>query len=200
MNPKIGNRSDSQSITEIAHVIHASAKRPFLIGIDGQSGAGKSYLADRLHERLPHIVIIRNDDFYQPMEEAVGAILNPEQGYEQYFDWRRLEQQVLIPLSIGQSAQYRRYDWLKGEVTEAIETVDATSIVVVEGVYVTRPELRKYFDLRIWVETDAQQRWQRQVARGENSQEWIERWAAAERFYVENHRPHELAHVIVRGE
>jgi uridine kinase len=200
MSDNSANHCDSFGISRVALAIQSLAKRPLLVGIDGLSGAGKTHLANGLQERMPDLAIVRHDDFYRPMEETARQCLNAEQGYQQYFDWQRVEQQVLHPLSLNQAASYQRYDWLKGEVTEAVAIVDTTSIVVVEGVYVTRPELRNYYDLRIWVETSAQERWRRQVARGENSREWIERWAAAESYYIDLIAPSQSAHLVVSGE
>ena len=187
------------SITEIAQVIETSTKRPYLIGIDGRSGAGKSILSERLNERLPNVVVVHVDDFYQVMLAVARESLDAEQGYYQYFDWNRLRQQVLIPLSIRKMARYQRYDWVKESLAENLE-VKPQGIIIVEGVYSIRPELRKYYDLCIWIETSERERLRRQIARGENTIEWIQRWAAAEIFYVENFCPQRFAHMIIAGE
>ncbi len=165
----------------ILQKVEAVTKRPYLIGIDGHSAAGKSTFASKLREQLTDAPVIHMDDFYRVMDEKVRSTLDSEQGYYRYFDWERLEQQVLLPLSTGDIADYQRYDWGKEELLETIE-VDPMGSVIVEGVYSTRPELRKYYDLCVWVETSESERSRRQMDRGENTSEWIERWAAAEMF------------------
>mgnify|MGYP002621516900 CR=1 FL=1 len=187
------------SVENIIHELEAARKSPFLVGIDGLSGAGKSTIADRLRELLPNVEVVRKDDFYRVMDEAVRFSLAAEQGYQQYFDWQRLERQVLRPISAGQSTRYQRYDWVREALAETIE-LSSHSIVVVEGVCSTRPELRDYYHLRIWVETSEPERLRRQIARGENSIEWISRWAAAESYYVEKFSPRDSAHRIVAGD
>ncbi|MCZ6681510.1 MAG: AAA family ATPase [Candidatus Poribacteria bacterium] len=187
------------SISSIVQELQAVTKRPYLVGIDGRSGAGKSILSHRLHEQLTDAVVVHKDDFYRVMDEAVRATFSAEQGYYRYFDWQRLEQQVLLPLTAQQTARYQRYDWVKEELAETIE-VSSTNIIIVEGVYSTRPELTHYYDLCIWVETSETERFRRQIARGENTSEWIQHWAAAEIFYVANFRPSRSAHMIVVGE
>ena len=179
--------------------LKAAAKRPYLVGIDGRSGSGKSVLAERLREQLSDIVVIHKDDFYRVMDEVIRAELGAEQGYYNYFDWGRLEHEVLLPLSDGQPARYRRYDWVKKELAETIE-VGPQHIVVVEGVGSTRPELRDKYDFRIWVETGEAERLKRQLARTWDSLEWIQRWAAAETYYVETFQPMRSAHVVFAGE
>lgn len=187
------------SPSEILQHLAAATKRPYLVGIDGRGGAGKSTLAKRLCEQLPDAVIVHVDDLYRVIAESVRETFSPQQGYERNFDWQRLEQQVLIPLANGQPAKYERYDWVQKALAETIE-VSPHQIVLVEGVTSTRPELRNYYDLRIWVETSDAERMRRQYARRENTNEQITRWAAAEAFYVENFRPAEPAHFIIAGE
>jgi uridine kinase len=192
-------KSKKQNATSIIlQKIEAVTKRPYLIGIDGRSGAGKSTWAGKLRKQLPDVLVIHKDDFYRVLYEKVRATLDSEQGYYQYFDWERLEQHVLLPLSSGDIAHYQRYDWGKEKLLETIE-VNPTSIIVVEGVYSTRPELRKYYDLCVWVETSESERLRRQKDRGENTSMWIQRWAAAEKFYVTNIRPSLSQSLIVSG-
>ena len=187
------------SVAEILRTLRTVTKRPYLVGIDGHSGAGKSTLSNRLKNQRNDVVIVRKDDFYQVMDENDRTALDAEQGYYQYFDWQRLERQVLVPLAGGQPAQYERYDWVLNELAETV-AVNPANIVIVEGVSSIRPELRKYYDLRIWIETSAPERTRRQIARGENTNEWIQRWAAAETFYAENFEPNRSADFIVSGE
>jgi hypothetical protein len=64
------------------------------------------------------------------------------QGVEESFDWQRLRHQVLEPLRAGRPARYRPYSWLPGGgLDELWVTVDATPIIVLEGVYTARPRL-----------------------------------------------------------
>ena len=188
-----------KSELEIIHELEAITKGIYLIAIDGRSGAGKSTLAKRLHENLTNVVVVHTDDFYREMDEIVRRKLNAEQGYYQYFDWERLEQQVFAPLSNHQTAHYQRYDWIKGKLAETIQ-VNPQGIIIIEGIYSIRHELRDYYDLRIWIETSEKERYRRQIARGENTIEWIQRWASAEIFYIEHFDPKNTAHVIIAGE
>ena len=187
------------SVRDIIEKLQTVTKRPYLIGIDGLSGAGKSTLSTKLQEQLTDLVVVQKDDFYRVMDEAERAKLNAEQGYHRYCDWQRLQQQVLIPLSAGQTSYYQRFDWPTGERAETIE-VDSTGIVAVEGVSSTRPELRDFYDLTIWVETSDAERYRRQLVRNENPIEWIERWAAAEAFYLKSVQPHRSANLTISGE
>ena len=69
-----------------------------------------------------------------------------------------------------------------------------------EGVATTRPELRRYYDLTLWVETSGVERQRRQLDRNENSLSWLKRWAASETYYFESIRPQHASDMIVAGE
>ncbi len=160
-----------------------SASRPVLIGIDGQSGSGKSTLAEQIQGSLEDVSIVHKDDFYSCAPEEQLAALTPPEGYERYFEWQRLREQVLLPLSSGVNASYQRFDWAR-KVPGEWRSVSALSrVVIVEGVYALRPDLRVFYDLKARVNTSGDVRASRLIAREENSQAWISRWSAAEDYY-----------------
>ena len=73
----------------------------------------------------------------------------------------------------------------------------AEGVVVVEGVYVARPALRGYLDLIAVVEAPRELCLERQRARGENDPAEIERWRAAEDWYLEHQSPRRVADVVI---
>ena len=176
----------------------ASRGRVFA-GIDGAGGAGKSTLADGVRDALlGDASIIRCDDFYRPLVDAKYASLTPEEAYENYFDWHRLRDGALMPLRSGKPARYQRYDWSLDQLAEWIET-EPREIVLVEGVYATRPELRRLLDLAIFVETPRAERMRRMRARGQDSDSWIARWMVAEDWYLKNIDPASAADLVLDG-
>jgi uridine kinase len=145
-------------------------------------------------------MVVQFDDFYRPSAERANR---PAQGDTEIggdFDWRRLRQQVLEPLIAGAPGRYQRYDWDRDELAEWHD-VPSAGVVIVEGNYVIRPELRGYYDLRIWVEAPYDLRLQRGLARdGEAARaRWVEEWMPEEDRYVEAMRPADHADVLVDG-
>ena len=61
-------------------------------------------------------------------------------------------------------------------------------MILVEGVYPARPELRRYVDLAIYVETPRAEREGRLRARGQDEAARIARWMAAEEWYEREQR------------
>ena len=169
-----------------------------IVAIDGTGGSGKTTLAAAVAGYLDGAVIVHVDDFYRPMPDREREQLDAEQGYHRYFDWERLRDQVLIPLRDGQAARYQIYDWATGQLGAWREIASGT-VVVVEGVYSTRPELVRYYHFTAYVDTPRGVCLQRVRARGENPEEWIKRWRAAEDYYLHATWPQTRAKLLVRG-
>ena len=175
-----------------------STRGAIIVAIDGAGGAGKSTLANGIQAAYGDSSIVQVDDFYRPLSDEQRAALDPHRGYERYFDWRRMRDSALAPLRAGTAARYRRYDWTTNRLAEWIK-VAPCAIVMVEGVYSTRPELRRLIDVAIFVDTPRAERRHRMAARGQNPQDWIDRWMAAEDWYLENIMPAQHADLIVEG-
>jgi uridine kinase len=164
-------------------------------------GSGKSTLAAAV-ALLGSAVVVHGDDFYRPMDADERAGLTPAQGYDRYFDWERLRDEVLTPLTTGRDAAYRCYDWSTQAVaTDATRTVERNGIVLVEGVYTARPELADHYDLVVYVETPPDESMRRLRARGDDHGpiDWEARWRLAEEHYLTTTRPRERADLVIPG-
>ncbi|QKW22849.1 hypothetical protein HUT16_30505 [Kitasatospora sp. NA04385] len=169
-----------------------------IVAIDGAGGSGKTTLAAAVAGHLDGAVIVHVDDFYRPMPDRERELLDAEQGYQRYFDWERLRDQILIPLRDGQAARYQLYDWTTGQLG-AWREIAPGAVVIVEGVYSARPELAHYYHFTAYVDTPRDVCLQRVRARGENPEEWIRRWRAAEDYYLHTTWPQTRAKLLVRG-
>lgn len=195
------NKHNINSLVDLTnHLAALSNSKPLVIvGIDGCGGAGKSTLARKLQQSLSGVTIVHKDDFHfqshliikgERTTKPIGADL----------DWKRLREQVLEPLSKGRAGYYQRYDWPSDQLAEW-HTVPVKGIIVIEGVYSTRPELRDYYDFTIWVDTPKETRLARGVERdGEASRDWwIHHWMVDEDFYIDKCKPYEKADLVVNG-
>jgi len=169
------------------------------VAIDGGMGAGKSTLAKEIRNRRGGIAIVRTDHFFRPLNEYPAASLPPEKLYDLYFPWDRMGVEALIPLRRGETARYQRYDWSADRLLEWI-TVKPEEVVLVEGVYSSRPELRAMLDAAIVIDAPRDERLRRVLARGPNPfGDWMTPWMSAEDWYFERIRPQDTADLILRS-
>lgn len=174
----------------------------FVAAIDGGAGAGKSTLAKGTRDRLGGISILRADHFFLPLNEYPAARLAPDEAYRLYFPWERIRDEAFLPLRRGQTARYQRYDWETDRLNQWI-TVEPNEVILIEGVYSTRPELRPLIQIAIFIETPRDERRKRMLARGylknDIRNDWLAPWMAAEDWYFANVRPAEHADIVVAG-
>jgi uridine kinase len=197
--PEVGPMQFARALDEAAGWLDERQPRePCVVAVDGHSAAGKSTFADALASRTG-AALARGDDFYRVMDEADRAELAPAEGVELYYDWQRMRDEVLLPLRAGTPAQYHPYDWDSGSLASRFVKVPAAAVVILEGLFVSRPELQPLVDRSVLVDTPAAVRRRRQTERADASPEWLERWDAAERYFFRHVRPPRTFDLVVRG-
>ncbi len=156
-----------------------------LVGVDGYGGSGKSTFAERLAKYLGTKKIIHTDDF--------ASWDNPVDW------WPRLLQQVIEPLTRGETAHWQRYDWNTKQLAEWHDT-ESGGVVVIEGVTATREAWRRFLTYRIWVECPRSLRLQRGLERdGQDAHALWEEWMVEEDKYVKLEKPQTYADLIIDG-
>jgi uridine kinase len=142
--------------------------RPFLIGVAGGSSSGKTTVAERLAELAGerHLALIKLDSYYVDLsdltlaERAVFDFDHPDA-----FDWPLLNDH-LAALSAGASVPVPVYDYVEFNRSGQTRVVHPARIVVVEGILVLwEPTLRERFDLKVYLDTDADLRLIRRLHR-----------------------------------
>jgi uridine kinase len=141
---------------------------PFLVGVAGGSGSGKTTVAERLAGLIgePDLALVRLDAYYRdrndlPFEER--AAINYD--HPDAFDWPLLLDHVQA-LQDGLAVQVPVYDFATYERQHDRVTVAPARVVVVEGILVLyEPQLRSRFDLRVFVDTEPDIRFIRRLER-----------------------------------
>lgn len=172
--------------------LHDDTTRALVVAIDGGSGAGKTSLAHYVARELDHVTIISTNDFLMPLAQQqndVGAEL----------DWRRLKDQVLIPLAKSKPIKYWRYDPTEPTTQQWVDVVP-NGIVVIEGAYSTRLELAPYYDVKMWVEAPMRIRLERMVQKdGDNTRDYWSAYLPNEVAYMETYLPQQYADIVIDG-
>jgi uridine kinase len=182
---------------------NSSHSQVYLVGIDGLGGSGKSMLTERIRHQLETtqltVAIVHHDDFYLP--SMIRSKLTPQlKPVGADFDWMRLRDQVLVPLRSNQIADYVRYDWPSDRLAEH-HKIQPHGIVLIEGIYSTRAELRDLYDYRIWVDCPSELRLSRGLTRDSNVARslWVNDWMPEEERYYDEHHSHTFAQVVVNS-
>ena len=186
----------SEARKAIADALDAQSEHPVLVSVDGHSAAGKSTVATTLASDF-NAAVVAGDHFYRVMSEPDRARLTPVEGADRYYDWQRMDAEALGPLADGLPATFRPYDWSTGELSEETYHIQPASVVIVEGLFVSRPELRHHYAVMILVVTDSSRRWQRQLARADATPEWLQRWDDAEQHHLAAVSPTQDFDVVV---
>ncbi len=139
----------------------------FVVAVVGGSGAGKTWFVERLcrllGDKARHLAL---DDFYRDRSHlplARRAQLNFDVPHA--IDWSGAER-VLRDCRAGRPTRVPRYDFATYSRAIEAQVCLPRPIVVAEGLWLLRPlELRRLFDLKIFLDTPVALRHARRVAR-----------------------------------
>ena len=141
--------------------------RPFLLGVAGGTGSGKTTVAERLAEVVGRpLALVRQDSYYAdhnelPLEQRMAINYD----HPDAFDWALLLQHVEA-LAAGAAVDAPVYDFTNHCRSDEVVEVAPARIVVVEGILVLYERaLRELFDLRVFVDSDADVRFIRRLER-----------------------------------
>ena len=144
------------------------ATKPFVIGVAGGTCSGKTTVAERLVDIVgpEHLALIRQDAYYvdrthQPFDERARANYD----HPDAFDWELMNEHLSRLLS-GETVPVPVYDYADHNRSREVQMVAPARIVVFEGILALyEPGLRDLFDLKVFVDTDADVRLIRRLQR-----------------------------------
>ena len=131
-----------------------------LIGIAGGTGSGKTTLTRHLKEHFGGDVTVIGHDSYYKRQEGKTYEERAQVNYDHpnAFDTELLIQH-LRELKAGRAIQCPVYSYADHNRTDQAVTVTPTKVIIVEGILIFQnPTLRDMFDIKIFVETDADER------------------------------------------
>jgi uridine kinase len=149
----------------------SAGKAPFVIGVAGGTGSGKTTVSRRIQEAVSinHIAYIQHDNYYRDQSE-----LSLEQRARTNYDHpnsleTELLVQQLLALQAGQAVDMPLYDFSLHTRSTQTQRVEPAPVILVEGILIfVEKELRELMDVRIFVDTDADIRFIRRLRRDMN--------------------------------
>ena len=138
-----------------------------IIGIAGGTGSGKSTFTNRLKAHIgDKITVMYHDNYYRPHDDLPFE----ERQKINYDHPDSLETDLLIEhlkaLREGKAIDCPTYDFAHHTRAKEIVRVEPSRVIIVEGILILQDaRLRDLFDIKIFVEADADERILRRVTR-----------------------------------
>jgi len=168
------------------------AGKPIFIAVDGPDCSGKSTLSRSLVGELKNdfpVVLIHFDDYLNPKHRREHQGEFSIEGFlYDYFDEKALIKSVLVP------------------ARQDLSQPPYTQVIIVEGLFLLRPTLAPYFDVRFRLEIEDDlilERAYRRDVGALGSEVWVKRHyneqcLPAQRFYRNSIAPQNLADIVVK--
>ena len=146
----------------------SSHRAPYVIGVAGGTGSGKTTVSRRIQEavNVEHIAYMQHDNYYRDQSH----LAREERGRTNYDHPDSLETELMVQhlheLKAGRSIEMPLYDFTQDTRSAQTQRVDPAPVILVEGILIfVEKELRDLMDVRIFVDTDADVRLIRRLRR-----------------------------------
>ena len=139
-----------------------------IIGIAGGTGSGKTTVVKKIVEALPphFVAVVPLDSYYNDtshMTEEERRAINFD--HPDAFDWELLVKQVEM-LRKGIAVEQPTYSYLKCNREKETVHVEPKPVIIIEGIMtLLNKQLRDIMDLKIFVDTDSDERLIRNIQR-----------------------------------
>lgn len=189
------------------------SRKTYVIGIDGLGGAGKSTIVNSLKLELNNkgheCYILHIDDFINKREIRYND--SKEQWYCYYnIQWRYdyLIKEILEPIKRGEEIKkgIELYDKENDEYTVKQIYIPKGEILILEGVFLQRKELKDYLDFTIYLDVEKEVRLKRVLKRDvyigdaeEIKCKYEKRYFPAEDRYLMEYNPIGNADLVLRN-
>ncbi len=149
-------------------MLNEQVECPIVVGVAGGTGSGKTTIVREILKGLnsDSVLLIQHDAYYRdrshlPSEDRANINYDHPDALETSLLIEHLEQ-----LLAGQVVEIPIYDFVTHTRKPEHHRVEARKVIVVEGILILAdPNLRKLFDIKIFVDTDADIRFIRRLER-----------------------------------
>ena len=141
---------------------------PFVVGLAGGTGSGKTTVARKLVERFEKqpVRLIPQDAYYKDL----GGLSLEERAQVNFDHPLAFDNDLLVhhldELLAGRSVKQPVYNYITHSRSEESLEIESAPILIVEGIMVLEDiKLRDKMDLKVYVDTDADERFIRRMQR-----------------------------------
>lgn len=143
-------------------------KSPFVVGVAGGTGSGKTTVARKLVEQFERkpVRLIPQDAYYK----SLADLTLDERAHVNFDHPLAFDNDLLVEhldhLLAGRAIRQPVYNYITHSRSEDAVRVEPAPILIVEGIMVLEDsQLRKRMDLKVYVDTDADERFIRRMQR-----------------------------------
>lgn len=199
-------------IVDLATYINTiKLNHPVRVAIDGVDTAGKTTLANELVkplEKLGRQVIRASiDKFHNPRKKRYEKGKDsPEGYYYDSFNYEKLKEKLLAPLSSSKSPLFES-EFFDFKTDTYIQTnpkkAQNNAILLFDGVFLLRPELNSYWDVRIFLDIPFDEVLKRAKLRDKDlmgddvEQKYKVRYIPGQKIYLTSVHPENLADIVI---
>ena len=147
--------------------------RSLLVGLSGIDGSGKGYLAGQIEAHLAQracaAAILHLDGWLNLPEKRFSEAAPAENFYENAIRFDEFFSQLVTPLRDGRSVRLVA-DFVEERANEYRKQVydfKNVGIIVVEGIFLFKPQYRELFDLAVWIDCSFPTALARAIERGQ---------------------------------
>jgi len=213
----MGKGTRGELLDRLAGAIQSvTISHPLRVAVDGPPAAGKTTLADELalllRSRGREVIRASTEGFHLPRAQRYRhGEFSPAANYHDSFDYDTLCRVLLDPLGPDGDRRYQQavYDFQTDTaLSQPVTTAPADAVLLLDGVFLLRPELIGRWDLSIFVSAAFEQILDRARIRdlarlgstAEVERRFRTRYIPAQKLYFATARPANHADIIVHND
>ncbi|MET0297180.1 MAG: uridine kinase [Microbacterium sp.] len=201
-------------VTTLWRALRDEVRRDYPVGrivlaVDGTDGAGTTTFADGFAQVLAEdgsaVFRASIDGFHRPREERYArGRTSPEGFYRDSFDYATFRRVLIDPFRAGGSTgfQLAAFDVVRDAAVEsAWVTAPKDAVLVVDGIFLHRPELRGIWNWSLWLDVPIDVAFERMARRDGSDPDFLApsnaRHRLGQELYSREAKPRAAASVIV---
>src|SRR5690349_4732606 len=184
-----------------------------IVAVDGYDGAGKTMFADGLAAAFAEdgsaVFRASIDDFHRPRAERYArGRTSPEGFYRDSYDYATFRRVLVDPFRDGRQTagttgfQLAAFDLVRDSPVEsAWVTAPRDAVLIVDGIFLNRPELRGLWDWSVWLDVPIDVAYRRMAERDGTDPDFLAasnaRYREGQELYQRDADPRVAASAIV---
>lgn len=180
--------------------------KPFIIGVNGIDGSGKTTFALALDEYLKSngfpTQLIHLDDFHNPKSIRYSGTNESDNYYNKSFNINLIIDKLLAPIQHKKSLSLslKTLDLSTDDFTnERRYNIQPNTVVIFEGVFLFRQELTPYINLKVFLDIPCEESKRRAVVRDPQAviAKYDTKYLPAQQKYLQEYPPTQVADLII---